>query len=111
MARAFRPTRPTAPKPHGPDYDLGSSANLIVLDGDTRLLTIGQKSGIVWALDPDDGGRIVWQRRVGAGGPLGGVQWGTATEGKTVYAAISDLAILDLVLGQPIVLDPNKGGG
>ena len=61
------------PEPHGPDYDLGSSANLIVLDGGKRLLTIGQKSGIVWALDPDDGGRIVWQRRVGAGGPLGGV--------------------------------------
>lgn len=99
------------PEPHGPDYDLGSSANLISLDGDKRLLTIGQKSGIVWALDPDDGGRIVWQRRVGAGGPLGGVQWGTATDGKTVYAAVSDLAILDLVLGQPIVLDPNKGGG
>ena len=56
------------PDPHGPDQDIGSSANLIALEGGKRVLTIGQKSGMVWALDPDDGGRIVWNRRVGAGG-------------------------------------------
>jgi polyvinyl alcohol dehydrogenase (cytochrome) len=78
------------PEPEGPDYDLGSSANLIALDGEKRVLTIGQKSGIVWALDPDDGGRVVWQRRVGIGGRLGGVEWGTATNGKAVFAAVSD---------------------
>jgi polyvinyl alcohol dehydrogenase (cytochrome) len=99
------------PEPHGPDFDLGSSASLISLEGGKRLLTIGQKSGMVWALDPDDRGRIVWQTRVGNGGPLGGVQWGTATDGKVVYAAVSDIAVVNLVLGQPIVLDPNKGGG
>jgi polyvinyl alcohol dehydrogenase (cytochrome) len=60
--------------PQGPDYDFGSSANLIALDGGKRVITIGQKSGMVWALDPDDSGRIVWRRRVGAGGRLGGVQ-------------------------------------
>lgn len=59
------------PEPHGPDFDLGSSANLITLENGKRLLTIGQKSGIVWALDPDDRGRIVWRTRVGDGGPLG----------------------------------------
>jgi polyvinyl alcohol dehydrogenase (cytochrome) len=64
------------PEPHGPDFDLGASANLVTLADGRRLLTIGQKSGIVWALDPDDGGRLVWQTRVGNGGPLGGVQWG-----------------------------------
>jgi hypothetical protein len=66
------------PEPHGPDFDLGASANLITLPNGRRLLTIGQKSGMVWALDPDDRGRIVWQARVGRGGPLGGVQWGSA---------------------------------
>jgi len=103
--------RTNCPEPHGPDFDLGASAHLITLADGKRLLTIGQKSGIVWALDPDDRGRIVWQTRVGAGGLLGGVQWGTATDGKAVYAAVSDVAIVDLVIGQPIVLDPNKGGG
>ena len=99
------------PEPHGPDYDLGTSPNLVTLSNGKRLLTIGQKSGMIWALDPDDGGRIVWSTRVGAGGVLGGVQWGTATDGKAVYAAVSDIAFVSLVLGQPLAPDPNKGGG
>ena len=99
------------PEPHGPDYDLGTSPNLVTLANGKRVLTIGQKSGMIWALDPDDGGRIVWSTRVGAGGVLGGVQWGTATDGKAVYAAVSDIAFVSLVLGQPLAPDPNKGGG
>jgi polyvinyl alcohol dehydrogenase (cytochrome) len=99
------------PEPHGPDFDLGTSANLIPLQDGKRMLVIGQKSGMVWGLDPDDNGRVIWQTRVGQGGVLGGVQWGTATDGKTVYAAISDLALINIVLGQPLKLDPDKGGG
>jgi polyvinyl alcohol dehydrogenase (cytochrome) len=99
------------PQPHGPDYDLGDSPNLIALPSGKRVLTIGQKSGMVWALDPDDQGKLLWSVRVGRGGPLGGVQWGPATDGKAVYVAVSDLAIRNLVLGQPIVLDPAAGGG
>ena len=99
------------PEPHGPDYDLGASPNLVTLANGKRLLTIGQKSGVIWALDPDDSGRIVWSKRVGVGGVLGGVQWGTATDGKTVYAAVSDIAFISLVLGQPLTPDPDKGGG
>lgn len=99
------------PEPHGPDFDLGSSANLITLENGQRLLTIGQKSGMVWALAPDEGGRIVWKTRVGKGGILGGVQWGTATDGKVVYVAVSDIAFFHPVLGQPLLPDPNLGGG
>ena len=104
----FTPAKTNCPEPHGPDYDLGASGNLITLGNGKRLLTIGQKSGVVWALDPDDEGRIVWQARVGRGGPLGGVQWGTATDGKLVYAAVSDLEPLSI---NPITLNPDKGGG
>jgi hypothetical protein len=64
----FAADRANCPEPHGPDFDLGSSANLVTLDGGRRLLTIGQKSGLVWALDPDENGRVVWQRRVSKGG-------------------------------------------
>jgi polyvinyl alcohol dehydrogenase (cytochrome) len=99
------------PEPHGPDEDLGSSANLIALEGGKRVLTIGQKSGMVWALDPDDGGRIVWRRRVGAGGGLGGVQWGTATNGKAVFVAVSDVRRPSPAAGQPVEPDPTAGGG
>jgi polyvinyl alcohol dehydrogenase (cytochrome) len=99
------------PPSAGPDFDLGDSPNLVTLPDGRRMLTIGQKSGMMWGLDPDDGGRIVWRTRVGAGGRLGGVQWGPASEGRTVYVAVSDIAYRSLVLGQPLVLDPDKGGG
>jgi len=99
------------PEPHGPDFDLGASPNLIALADGKRVLTIGQKSGFLWALDPDANGRILWKKRLGAGGVLGGIQWGTATNGTLVYAAVSDLAIKHLILGQPMVLDANVGGG
>jgi hypothetical protein len=39
------------------------------LEDGRRLLTIGQKSGLVFALDPDGQGRIVWQARIERGGP------------------------------------------
>ena len=55
-----------------------------------ELLVAGQKSGIVYAFDPDKQGEIVWQVRVGKGGSNGGVQWGTASDGQNVYAATSD---------------------
>jgi polyvinyl alcohol dehydrogenase (cytochrome) len=99
------------PEPHGPDQDLGSSANLIAFEGGNRVLTIGQKSGMVWALDPDDGGRIVWRRRVGLGGRSGGVQWGTATNGKAVFVAVSDVRRPNPAAGRPVEPDPTAGGG
>ena len=56
------------PKSNGPDVDFGSSAVLADLPGGKRILVAGQKSGVVTALDPDHGGEIVWQKRVGNGG-------------------------------------------
>jgi polyvinyl alcohol dehydrogenase (cytochrome) len=78
------------PAEKGPDFDFGSSA-LLVKSGDRELVIAGQKSGVVTAFDPDRNGEIVWQVRVGKGGVNGGVQWGMASDGKNVYAAVSDL--------------------
>ena len=75
----------------GPDFDFGSSAILVSAPGGRELLLAGQKSGIVWALDPAKKGEIVWQTRVGEGGLNGGVQWGMSTDGQRVYAAVSDV--------------------
>jgi polyvinyl alcohol dehydrogenase (cytochrome) len=110
-AACLSTSKANCPEPHGPDYDLGTSPNLVTLASGKRVLAIGQKAGMIWALDPDDGGRILWRTRVGAGGLLGGVQWGTATDGKAVYAAVSDIAFKSLTLGQPLTPDPDKGGG
>src|SRR5439155_26255067 len=40
--------------------------------------------------DPDDSGKIVWQRRVANGATSGGVFWGSATDGMNIYAANAD---------------------
>jgi len=84
------PTGDNCPQANGPDFDFGCSPNLVDLPNGKRALVAGQKSGMVHALDPDQQGELLWQARVGKGGPLGGVQWGNATDGQNVYVAVSD---------------------
>jgi polyvinyl alcohol dehydrogenase (cytochrome) len=72
-----------------------------------RILVVGQKSGVVHALDPDQEGKILWQTRVGKGGPLGGIMWGSAADQDHVYVANSDVRFGP----GGITLDPNAGGG
>jgi len=90
----------------GPDYDFGASPILANVDGGRQLVLAGQKSGIVYALDPDKDGQIVWEARVGKGGVNGGVQWGMASDGKNLYAATSDV-----VRRGAAGYDPKQGGG
>ena len=90
----------------GPDYDFGASPILETLEGGRELLLAGQKSGVVYALDPDKDGAIVWEARVGKGGVNGGVQWGMASDGRNVYAATSDV-----VRRGAAGYDPKEGGG
>jgi polyvinyl alcohol dehydrogenase (cytochrome) len=99
----------------GPDYDFGSSA-MLVNAGGRSLLVAGQKSGMVYALDPDRKGEIVWQLRVGKGSTNGGVLWGMASDGRNAYAAVSDVARQRRKPTDPSDLrqqdlDPQKGGG
>ena len=83
------PNCPAAEDSIRKDWDFGSAATLVTLaDGTDRLLA-GQKSGHLWALNPDDGA-VVWQQRVGEGGALGGNHWGIAVDGNTVLLPISD---------------------
>jgi polyvinyl alcohol dehydrogenase (cytochrome) len=100
----------------GPDYDYGSSAILEKRDDGRDLLLAGQKSGMVYALDPDNKGTIIWQVRVGQGGTVGGVEWGMASDGQQVYAGTSDLARNQSAAADPLdpqtqLVDPKIGGG
>ena len=117
------PSGINCPKSHGPDFDFGSSAVLASLPGGKRVLVAGQKSGVVTAVDPDHGGAIVWQTRVGAGSALGGVQWGVAADESKVYVALSDPKLRRVPAGTPgaqtlalnpsvaLLLDSKTGGG
>ena len=99
----------------GPDFDYGSSVILEKLDNGRDVLLAGQKSGVVYALDPDRKGEILWQVRVGQGGTNGGVQWGMASDGNQVYAATSDVTRMqtpqDPLDPRPQFVDPKIGGG
>src|SRR5579862_1172040 len=101
------------PSTNGPDYDFGSSAILVRAPNGKEILVAGQKAGMVYAFDPDAKGKILWQTRVGKGGLNGGVQWGMATDGQKLYAAVNDTSGVMNTAG-PVggaTFDPAKGGG
>lgn len=75
-----------------PDFDFGAGANLFTttINGKpTDVVGAGQKSGIYHALDPATGA-VIWQTQAGPGGVLGGIEWGPSTDGKRIYAGISN---------------------
>ncbi len=100
----------------GDDSDFGASAVLARAADGRDVLVAGQKSGVVYGLDPDRDGALRWQARVGRGGINGGVLWGMASDGRHVYAAVSDLGRSprpDTVKydWRPTGVDPGTGGG
>ncbi|MDA0281620.1 MAG: PQQ-binding-like beta-propeller repeat protein [Proteobacteria bacterium] len=70
------------------DFDFGGPA-ILVDGGDRELLIAGQKSGDLWALDPDTGS-LVWNQRIGEGTALGGNHWGIATDSERAFMTIND---------------------
>jgi polyvinyl alcohol dehydrogenase (cytochrome) len=77
----------------GPDYDFGAPPVLMTLKGGKQVVVAGQKSGIVYGLNPDTGA-LIWKTSVGAGSALGGVEWGIGADDANVYVPISDMAQL-----------------
>ena len=96
---------------NGPDLDFGASPILVTLPNGRRMLVAGQKSGVVHALDPDAGGEVLWQTRIGRGGTMGGVQWGSASDGTNIYVALSDIGRIMLTYSTSTDADPKQGGG
>ena len=105
------PDRTNCPDVNGPDFDFGASPILVNLRNGKRALLAGQKSGIVYALDPDKQGAILWQVRVGKGGTMGGVQWGSAADAQNIYVAVSDIKRIMLNYATTTDTDGSQGGG
>ncbi|HKV06036.1 MAG TPA: PQQ-binding-like beta-propeller repeat protein [Candidatus Acidoferrales bacterium] len=78
------------PSPVGPDYDFGSSTILHRLPNGKQVILAGQKSGILYGLDPDHRGKTLWKVGVGPGTALGGIEWGFAADPNAVYVPISN---------------------
>src|SRR5205807_1400759 len=69
---------------------------LVDLDSGHQLIVAGNKSGVLFGLDPDNRGKTVWQQRVAKGSLLGGIFWGSAVDTTKVYAANGDFDASDL---------------
>jgi len=78
------------PEQPGDDFDFGAPPILKSLSTVQDVLLLAQKSGIVYALDPERRGKLLWKSRLGQGGPLGGVEWGGAADNRYVYFPLSD---------------------
>jgi hypothetical protein len=50
-----------------------------------QIILAAQKSGIVYALDPDHGGEVLWQSKVAEDGIPSGIEWGPAADHRRMY--------------------------
>lgn len=71
------------------DVDFGASVILAKRSNGADMVLAGQKSGTLWALDPDNQGKLIWRQDFGEGSPLGGIHWGIAYDGDRVFAPIN----------------------
>ena len=73
------------PATAGPDYDFAQGPMLL----DDELVGAGQKSGMFWAFKRKTG-ELAWKTQVTPGGVTGGLQWGSATDGRRIFVAAAN---------------------
>jgi polyvinyl alcohol dehydrogenase (cytochrome) len=88
------------------DVDFGASTILATAPSGKEMVVAGQKSGTVWAMDPDTGA-VIWKTHIGTGGPNGGIHWGIAVDDTHVYAPISYIG--RSIPGQEVAADMKPG--
>lgn len=93
------------PKQLGPDHDFGASPILKALPNGRTILVAGQKSGNVWAHDPDRKGAVVWRTAlVNNTTEFGGkIVWGGAADEQAAYFGLGPggIAAIQLRDGEP----------
>ncbi|MGE0407476.1 MAG: PQQ-binding-like beta-propeller repeat protein, partial [Candidatus Korobacteraceae bacterium] len=72
------------PESRGPDVDFSAGVMLVDLPNGKSLVVAAQKSGVVWAFDPDKNGELVWSSDISRGQ----VTFGAATDGEVGYFAL-----------------------
>jgi polyvinyl alcohol dehydrogenase (cytochrome) len=74
-----------------------SSPVMRTLSSGNQIILAGQMSGVVYGLDPDHGGEILWQAKAD-----NGIAWGMAADHRNVYVArggAGSLTALDMKTG------------
>jgi polyvinyl alcohol dehydrogenase (cytochrome) len=80
---------PSCPEALGFDGDFSASPILRGVPAGRQILLAGQKSGIVYGLNPDREGDVLWQDKIDIGNGPVGVLWGLAADYRNVYAAVA----------------------
>ena len=84
---------PNCPENPGGDFDFGASVIIAEDAGGRELLLAGQKSGEVYALNPEPSsarGELLWHQRVSDGTTNGGIHWGMSLSGNTLVVPVAD---------------------
>jgi polyvinyl alcohol dehydrogenase (cytochrome) len=106
------------PENAGGDFDFGASVIIADWPDGGQVLLAGQKSGEVFALNPDTDnpdGELFWRKRISQGTTNGGIHWGMALSGQRLVVPVADperdregyvprpgLYTLDLASGEPL---------
>ncbi len=114
MGGCFGATKSKAcPEVMGPDADIGNSPILRTLPDGRRVLINGTKDGDVFALDPDNRGKLMWRVAANTGGGRGGIVWGGASDHENVYYGMGSggMAALKMSNGQQVWFSPVNAPG
>ena len=100
------------------DRDLGAPVILQTRKDGSDVLLVGSKDGVLYALDPDREGAVIWQVRVGRmmtvkGPSFGGIEHGLSADNGRAYVPVADIDVIeehaagslvavDLVSGEPV---------
>lgn len=91
-------------------FSMGTSVLIHPLPDGKDILVVGQKSGKVYGIDPNLGGKVLWSTQVSEGGDLGGVMYGLGADDKKIYVPISDVDSPEQRLtGSLVALNPANG--
>jgi polyvinyl alcohol dehydrogenase (cytochrome) len=95
-----KPRPENCPKDLGPDHDFGAPPMLVTLPGGRTILVAGQKSGNVWAHDPDNKGAVLWRTPlVNNTTEFGGkIVWGGAADDEKAYFGLGTGGVAALQL-------------
>jgi polyvinyl alcohol dehydrogenase (cytochrome) len=85
-----RAEKANCPAENGPDFDFGAGVVLASASNGRDYILAGQKSGMLYAVDPDSG-KLVWKTKVGRGGVIAGIHFGLAAVGDAVFVPVSDV--------------------
>jgi polyvinyl alcohol dehydrogenase (cytochrome) len=91
----WRPRNENCPPADGPDNDFASATILRELESGRRIVIAAQKTGHMYAVDPDRDGQLVWRAEPAhddvpasqADNSLSGILYGMAADDRHVYAA------------------------